>query len=438
MSSVRGKKDLIQQRFDAALQSLHEEKELAQYEKKLDELHQEVKDSYEFMQKFPIEEHWRFFIDGVLQEEDFGWIKFEEREAGYLAPLVKQFQRLLKDKEFQTEKLTPGFVKKLHKNATEDVINLIYDHPAAVPRIQGEFRQDPHAGFEMHVDNSSALGIAELTNTIKTQDPAISPNRMAILGQIKFPDRLISPGFTKKLDTFTQYKKDKKNTVYSYENAEKDIPDFKLESIGIIWISNKNKIENDTASSIFNLIKNNYYNRQNKVWFYSFNQSDKVAESLEKDTAEIIEVYEEIISKVKTPLKKLMCIVTFIHLLEQLHPFIDANCRTFCMLLYYHQLMRHNFLPPIQEDPNRFNGRAPIELIKLTIREIEYTHQVIQGKKDVYGITTEKINAEENRLAEEQKEKNVSTPFFSKTQKGKTSVPDAPDETPAKKNIKNS
>src|SRR5690606_5892673 len=50
--------------------------------------------------------------------------------------------------------------------------------------------------------------------------------------------------------------------------------------------------------------------------------------------------------KIKTE-KKVDALVKMICKLERLHPFRDANCRTFCMILLYRECLKMNIMPPL-------------------------------------------------------------------------------------------
>lgn len=91
------------------------------------------------------------------------------------------------------------------------------------------------------------------------------------------------------------------------------------------------------------------------------------------------------------PIDKLRAIAKFIRDCEQLHPFDDANCRTFCMLALDQILSQHGFPVPILANPNRFNSYSVEELVSEIIEGMEHTMLVAQGKMDLYGVTTQDI-----------------------------------------------
>ena len=61
---------------------------------------------------------------------------------------------------------------------------------------------------------------------------------------------------------------------------------------------------------------------------------------------------------------KISAIVSAIQELEQIHPFQDANCRTFCFVLLNSILMQQGYDPAIIDDPNKFDGFSVEELVE--------------------------------------------------------------------------
>lgn len=96
----------------------------------------------------------------------------------------------------------------------------------------------------------------------------------------------------------------------------------------------------------------------------------------------LVAFYEKINSS--TPLsseEKLYAIASLIQHLEQIHPFNDVNCRTFCMIFLNILLMQNDFLPALIDDPNKFDGYdldSLVSIIKEGIQRSEtlqsYSH----------------------------------------------------------------
>ena len=362
------KKEQIRKQFEGALAALHQNEALKkEYAEKLDKINQEAKeDARHVMKIFPKSEYWRFFIDGILQK--YGWAAFDSREPGYLKPLLKQLHRLFTNKEFQNEKVTPSFIKQLHKNAIAGVENTNYDTPSyddnldEIETLPGRFRYNNFVQFNLNESSASIAGIQEILHRIETQTPVAHANHLSIQFSVSIKNQTI--------DIIVSNAEELKNAKEYCKQNNMSLENF-------IY----NQTQNNRAVFIESSFDINF-----------FDAADRTAKNVEKLLNYAIEIYEDLLEKNKNNnLEKIVLTTTLIHFLEQLHPFIDANCRTLCMLLFYHQLMRHNFIPPMQADPNRFNCHTPLELMAYAIDEMALTLQATKGKKEFYGMTTEQL-----------------------------------------------
>ena len=89
---------------------------------------------------------------------------------------------------------------------------------------------------------------------------------------------------------------------------------------------------------------------------------------LESRINEILKEYEEKMLTLNTKEEKLHHIVSMVALLERIHPFWDANCRTLCIMVLNKELVRHGFPLTILEDPNRFDSFSNNELMQEVIK----------------------------------------------------------------------
>lgn len=104
----------------------------------------------------------------------------------------------------------------------------------------------------------------------------------------------------------------------------------------------------------------------------------------------LLKKYTVALTSAKTPEEKLLAIVDYIQSCEQLHPFIDCNCRTNCMSLLNHQLMQNGFPPVILTDPNRFGGYAKDELVLEVVNGMKMTLELI-SKGKLYNVDTKTL-----------------------------------------------
>ncbi|WP_369007998.1 Fic family protein [Legionella sainthelensi] len=80
--------------------------------------------------------------------------------------------------------------------------------------------------------------------------------------------------------------------------------------------------------------------------------------------SDFITDYQSEIEKAKDSTDKIKIIAKLVQKLEILHPFTDANCRTFCILLLNKLLLENKLTPVILDNPNRFDGFANQELVQ--------------------------------------------------------------------------
>jgi hypothetical protein len=65
--------------------------------------------------------------------------------------------------------------------------------------------------------------------------------------------------------------------------------------------------------------------------------------------------------------------------LEQLHPFLDGNCRTFCMILLNKFLIDQKLSPIIQDDPNKFDGYSLPQIIHEVINSLLISNKFLDS-----------------------------------------------------------
>lgn len=81
---------------------------------------------------------------------------------------------------------------------------------------------------------------------------------------------------------------------------------------------------------------------------------------------------------------KLLEICTIIKYLNNLHPFMDGNCRTFTILLDVF-LTQYNFTPTILDNPNCFDGHTPEQLVTIVIKGMRRFLKFEKGDKLIEG-----------------------------------------------------
>lgn len=289
----------------------------------------------------PADEVWRFFIDGDLQKSD-SWLGFEKRESGYMRAMVNAFDLIFDP----TSKLSNKFIKNLHYLATLNVKNLNYD-TTETKGSRGQFRQEisERCNYRLCAAVTTLDGLKEIGDKMDKQDHLSDPTYNGII---------VHP---------------KKGETLSIEETK--------------------KIYEDTAIDLVNKIFASFDKKDNKHIF-KWESFLREKDGFDKKMHQFILDYQKAIGELTSPLEKLTSIVTFIRDCEQLHPFCDANCRTFCMLLLNYLLITNGFPLAIQYDPNRFDAYSIKELTQEVIHGMMRTFELLE-KKCLFEVTTSNI-----------------------------------------------
>ncbi len=337
----------------------------------------------------PDHEIWRFFIDGVRQDNE-SWIAFERTESGYLQALYKAYQEIFAFKR----KLDIDFICHLHRVATEGVKNTNYGD--IDKSDTGNFRttknDEIHYGLYNHHDyiNTTLDGLFEyLERNDNLTRIECSNYHITIDKELVEYCRLC---VTKARASNSAPDNDIRHQIQSNNSASKSVLALKnwaCMSETLLFCKEVGETTNnrELAACIFKYVSSRSSNLDFRL---TSEQKQNTNEILKNRMNELIHEYEESISNARGPFEKLFAIVTFIQSCEQLHPFRDANCRTFCMLLANHLLMRHGFLPCIFDDPNRFDMYSHKELMVECINGMKNTMNLIKHGK-VYQLSTESI-----------------------------------------------
>tara|TARA_R110002110_G_scaffold195770_1_gene405475 strand:- start:96844 stop:98610 length:1767 start_codon:yes stop_codon:yes gene_type:complete len=229
----------------------------------------------EFLQTFPPDEFWRFFVDGVRQSK--GWKVFENNEPGYLQGMYTAFL----EEMTRSEPLSVDVLLRVHANSVTGVKETNYEDNLEKAK---HFRPaSEQVGFDLSLgSNLSKKGYEEIQS-----ESAKHGNYSTINGQ-----KILNSGHTIDLFKLACTAKDPQNEATK--------------------------------------ILENYHR--------AMQQSGVDQES------------------------KVKAIIEMVVNLERLHPFNDANCRTFCMVVLYRELLNNNIMPPIMDNPNQFDGFSMEEL----------------------------------------------------------------------------
>ena len=340
----------------------------------------------------PPVEIWRFFIDGGLQPKS--WRDFEKRESGYLLAMCGAFHAI----QSSDVQLTSDFVKQLHASAVAAVLGTKYGKNADV----AEYREDEDNGFKVSSDTASSAGLLALLeanhpeHTLqlmffgedKLSIGSITINRDSVkeikylmeeIGQ-RHPD---NNQITAKMAGFGYHLR----RYCSSHDMSEFLAAIKSDQ-AIHTVLNKVAAagtEKALAGVLYGIVKDSEQTHAGKVAcdvrYESIQQVDDPRAALDEQMQALIVEYHHQMIKAKHPEAKLRAMVSFIQQCEQLHPFLDGNCRTFCMLLLDHLLIKNGFPPAILQNPNRFDARSQNELFDDVVHGMRQTLDLAKGVK---------------------------------------------------------
>lgn len=347
-------------------------------------------------QAIPAIEIWRYFIDGVDQNE--GFMVYETREKNYLMGICKAFQHI----HHMDTSLSIKLMRRLHLLALSDVTETQYeklfgDMPDEEEADKiGDFRQSENAIFGVVDDNASVAGMLEM---LERNHPQLSLGlRIEGLDDEQFGHsflRLNKRSFADIKRYVAMREEARQSGARIRENPHPLLGLFEtLDRRSLARLFDKDtryssKLRalasidsvSDLAEMIYKLAC-----QDNKVVFESLQTGD--ANALLKSTMQaMIDQYNRDMQALTQPIDKLRCIIEFIQSCEQLHPFLDGNCRVFCMLLLNHLLLKNGFPMAMLPDPNHFDLLSRSELLDKVIEGMTKTMALIAGE-NVYGIDT--------------------------------------------------
>ena len=348
-------------------------------------------DPHVLRESIPCDEMWRFFVDGIRQQD--GWLPFEKNEPGYFKAMFKAFQEIF---DFTTP-VEVGFIKKLHRIALDGVENTNYEDDYI--NGPGEFRADDHrrGGTCICSSNVTLDGLYDALD-----DPSHAFLQFSIeYFDFNYRRKVIDINNTtlKLLRSKREEFSDSKQITsvelsgiinqfceegyLAYLKWEKEL------AFEIFACLSRTDNHRDTATGIYGLIASDKFWRENYSFLLrSIQVNGNSASLLNEELKKIINTFNRSIMNKANPDLKLSAIIGFVQACEQLHPFSDANCRVFCMLLLNHLCMRHGFPPVILDDPNRFDGYSKSELMVEVIKGMQNT-LALATHAPLYGYHTE-------------------------------------------------
>lgn len=301
---------------------------------------------------YPMEEWYRLIVDGDLHKDEQGFVGYFLREQGSLEAAFRGLALAVSNLE--DKKLSVELISHLQKTCTSEVKDLKNNVP-------GSFRRG-HAGkaesFSLTKDdNITEAGLVELLDMMESQKDYFKGDEHGSMLAVK-----IIAGAKKgslDFDYAVNY------TTLARLRKHYDVTSNK-ELASVIW-------EEIT---------------QNNLQYHYVAPS---AENVKREMQKLVASYNKEITEAKKPDDKLRVIIKHVAAFERLHPFYDANIRTFVILLLNRMLMQNGFPPATFRNPNQFDAYSQEELLIELKRAMQNTIDICSGEKVIFEFNSDEI-----------------------------------------------
>ncbi len=352
---------------------------------------------------YPRRELWRLFVDGALQASE-GFIKYDMREPGALAacfrglavglqhvnnPLLSE--KLISDihaactqaVEFPDSTLTDHFASGQYTRRQRYFkFNYRAAHCFSVEGIAAYLRMlsnDKAAGFNLNLAFNLGLqkgyveSKAEVNHMLSRQPSLDSHNdNMRLLNEILY--RSWRGSAISLWDNYLAHPEIHAFDTFNGLNLDLHIGDVDGDA------ARAQRLQ-EISACIYTAIMQSHH-----VLYYFAPHQDLVKEKMQT----IIASYNEQIVKASTREDKLCIIIVHVQQFMLLHPFNDANSRTFVNVLLNRLLMQHDMLPATFSQSNVFYFNSVDQIAALVTVAMNNTALLINGEKNLFNCMTNK------------------------------------------------
>lgn len=388
VKSITNKSPLLKQRLDAILNK---------YKLCADS------DPVNLRNILPAHEVWRLFVDGLDQHQ--GWREYERTEEGYFAAMYNCFEAIY---DFSSA-LNVDLIKRLHKISTTDVKNTNYEKEerryelGATKHRIGEFRTafpvDYHVGGCYFLTDQTHHWTATLDGIQEFLQKEDRPNswhaisiRIADDCSSIFEDVLLSRPciYSARLriaahPTISDFDLIESLKSYLYQDVADSLTTLSKKTIHDLGVAlhliGSSKNNDELAQVLFDMANRETTKTPNLAVLFVSVQMMNTPKQLSLDVAYYISEYFTAMTSAHDSMSKLKLIIELVHNLAQLHPFSDANCRTFCMSVLNYLLLRNGFPFVILDDPNRFDMLSREELLHEVLNGMEHTFELLEQQQ---------------------------------------------------------
>jgi ankyrin repeat protein len=300
-----------------------------------------------YLTKIPQDELWRIFVDGIFWHQQNGWIGYENREPGSLQACFNGLSFIMSTLE---QKIDLAYIQKIHEQVCKGVTGEIEFTKAQRRHNKPGDVRNHSAGFIVPINRVTLKGLQEFLHRVQPESEKIDLSThekiCAFLGSV---DDYIPP----RKGLYSSLLQLKTSLPLSYE------------------------------------------------YYAPHNQAEDKVELISNDIQKLCDDYYKGLDEAKDQNSKLRVIAKYIQEFELLHPFPDANGRTFVNLLLNKMLVENNFPPAIFYEPNVFDLYSIDELVDVIKDAMLNTIHLVEQKNDIFNFPSSSIPEEsKNRMQE--------------------------------------
>lgn len=356
-----------------------------------------------FEERYPLEERWRLLVDGYLyaksannEADPLGWVNYEAREPGCVSAYYAAG-------EFCLNKLksTPGriplelaFIYQLLELVT-DGVKLSRNEEKSLKNVRTGFMTFS-LGEPSYYHVVTKIGLKHLLESFKCYHSDILYSKAG--------DLLTDQGFAfikydhkKKLITALreryslnqlQNKKELNNAMLNLLGTQYDnvsgYYNFGFSGIKISChqslVSVREQLKVNSVDSVVDVLFENMQEKGHRILYVA--PEVFLIEFLLKKT---IDNYNDRLPALTTDSEKLVLIGETIEACERIHPFSDANGRTFVNLLLNYLLMQEGFPPATLFEPNVYDAFGHHQ--EVLMAGMRNTLAIYQGERCLFGFS---------------------------------------------------
>lgn len=305
--------------------------------------------------KYNSTELYRLVVDGRFHKKQQGWVGYYQREPHSIEAVLNSLALAITNLE--DTNLTEEYIIELHKRCIEKVEGLT--------DADATYHGRAPTYFELEPGNTTLEGLHELIGLLDAEfkresgcdGPYIDPKYKPSIWRWNPSDEAI-------------VRQD--NDHGSFYNPTSKKLHKKLQDIfsGICQGKKCTYVVPRPRSDDF-------FSKKINDWIKIYNAAIKAA----KEIVDVEQRNEAVLA----------AMVDFIYKLAILHPFGDANGRTFVNVLLNRLLIQNGFLPATFENPNVFFGHSKKQIILKVKEAIQNTKKIIDGEEKIFGFRSSEI-----------------------------------------------